>query len=59
MSWLDISTTLLTSGALMLQAGTIGRLAWPGGRYSASRPLLTTGLALLPARCRLAVAITL
>lgn len=37
MSWLGISATLLTSGTLMLLAGTPGRLAWPGGRYSDPR----------------------
>lgn len=59
MSWLDISATLLTGGALMLLAGTIGRLAWPGGHYSDPRPLLATGLALLLAGICLAVAISL
>lgn len=47
MSWLEISATLLCSGALMLLAGTIGRLAWPGGRHSDPRPLLAAGLAIL------------
>lgn len=59
MTWMDISATLIASGAIMLLAGTIGRLAWPGGRYSDPRPLIAIGLVLLLTGVWLAVTTTI